>query len=204
MPENGSLVDQGQPFTDAKKPPRTWFIKITVRGIRHVKEALGVNLFKLSENKFAGLTELLDDELQLVNVIYVLCRDQLNAQNITDEQFGESLDGEAFGRAAEAFLQAYINFSPDPRIRAALGSLKAKGQAALTLILTDAEKQIEQATPDWMADKLRERFGISPASSESIPDRIASAPSQLWPSDDAPKNGDAGRAGSASTPAHTE
>jgi hypothetical protein len=201
MPETGSLVDQGQPFTDAKK--RQWFVKITVAGIRRVKEALNVNLFKLSENKFAGLAELLDDELQLVNVIYVLCRDQLAAQNITDEQFGESLDGEAFGRAADAFLQAYINFSPDPRIRAALGSLKTKGLAALNLILTDAEKEIEKATPESMATQLRERFTTSPASSAATPTPTVFDPSRSWLTVDDQRSGDAGRDGSQSTPART-
>jgi len=176
MPEtedSAPLVDEAQFFKDAKG--RTWKIEINGYSIRRVKEKLAFNLFKLAENGFAKLIELLDDELALMDVIHVLCSDQFDAQQVTDREFEEAADGETFSRASQAFLQAYINFSPDPRIRAVLRSLQRKGLAAMELILKEVETETEKATPEWMAARLKGNFGGSPGSSESTQDPTRSA-----------------------------
>ena len=156
-----------QSFTDRHQ--RKWHIEINVALAKKVRALLGVDLYRLVENDFAKLQELLRDPITLVDVIYVLCKEQADALKLTDEQFGAGLAGETVTNAADAFLEAFINFSQDQRMGRLLRSRKAKGTAAVDILLTEAEQKLERLTPEWMAQELREKSGSSPAPSESTP-----------------------------------
>jgi hypothetical protein len=174
--KDAPLVDQAFPFLDAEG--RSWKLAINLFAVKAVKEATGVNLLKLTDDKFAKLDELLGDEELLMDVIHVLCRDQFAAAGVDDQAFEKAIDGPTFGRAADAFMEAFINFSRDPRIQAALRSLWRKGHAAQAILMAEAEKEIEAITPEWMAQQSKERFGLSPApSAASTPAPSASASS---------------------------
>ncbi len=158
---------------------RTWLIEINVALAKKVRALTGVDLYRLVDNDFANLQELLRDQITLVDVIYVLCKDQADAQKMTDENFGAGLAGETVTRAAEAFMDAYIDFSQDPRAAAVLRSLTTKGLAAVDAQMTEAEKIADWVTvemlvqdakePGFLAKKLNERLTTSPESSASTP-----------------------------------
>ena len=69
---------------------RVWQVEITVHSLRQVRQQLNVNLATLTEDNFSGLNALFSDVELLVNVLYLLCRDQAekdeagNAQKIFD------------------------------------------------------------------------------------------------------------------------
>ncbi len=111
-------------FKDAAN--RTWIVAVTVADIRRVKKLLDVNLYRLMDEGFKGLGELLDDPLRLVDVLFVLVSDQAAAQKVSDEDFGRALAGEAYGAARQALQDAFVDFFPEPQ----KGAIKAYMEAA--------------------------------------------------------------------------
>ena len=92
---------------------RTWSISVNVSSVKRVKDMLQVNLLEIVNGEL--ITRLYEDPELLCNVIYVLCRPQAEAQNITDEQFGESMGGDAIDNATAALLEDLVDFFPQAR-----------------------------------------------------------------------------------------
>src|SRR5690242_12929405 len=89
-----------------------WSIDITVAAAKRVRDLLKVNLYELIDDNLAGLRKLLADPIGLIDVMYVLCKEQADKQAppLTSEGFGELFAGEALGAAGEAFVEAFIDF----------------------------------------------------------------------------------------------
>lgn len=98
-------------FEDAEG--REWSLKITVNDIRRVRRILGEDLLK--DNVEQMLSRLMADPVLLVDVIYVLVKPQADNRDLSDEDFGRSLYGDALDRATQAFLDALTNFFPSRR-----------------------------------------------------------------------------------------
>lgn len=151
---------------------REWVVEINPTAMRQVREETGVHLGTLLNDRMAGLAALMADPIALVDVLYVLCRDQAAHHKLSDADFGRQLDGDSYDAAADAFTESLANFSP-PRLRKALLSLLAKereyqtaaGQkAAAGIAAMDVSALIEAAATSSNS------AGNSPASSGLIPD----------------------------------
>lgn len=153
-------------FTDSKG--RGWDVAINVLAVKRVRGMLGVDLNGLITDGARPLAALLDDPCQLVDVLYVLCRNQAEDAGITDEQFGEAMGGDSLSRAADAFLEELIDFFREPRARASLRKLIAAGKQAGSLALDEAERVIQSLDPALLARTLTGSPGSSPGPSESI------------------------------------
>lgn len=121
---------------------RTWEVSITVAQVKRVRGLLGIDLYKLIEHEVRPLGELLGNPCDLVDVIYVLCKDQAEAKQITDEQFGAALGGDALEDAANAFLQELIDFFPR-QARDGLRKMMAKSQTISAKVLAHAYAKID-------------------------------------------------------------
>jgi hypothetical protein len=154
-------------FTDAAG--REWSVSISVTAIKRVRASLGVDLYKLLDDGFAGLSSLLGDPVSLVDVIYVLCRGQADAAGVSDEAFGEAMAGDALESATSAFCGALVDFFPNPRARAAMERLLATGETLREKVLDRAEAELASLDADRLADALSRSSGSSPESSDSIP-----------------------------------
>src|SRR4051812_6372183 len=78
---------------------RTWQLKITRRSSWRVSKRNGVNLFRMHEpHRWESLTPQ-----KLVEVLYTLCEPQIVAANVTPEDFGAALFGDAMFSAIDAF-----------------------------------------------------------------------------------------------------
>jgi len=154
-------------FTD--NAGRTWAITINVAAIKRVRGMLNVDLYKLVDDGFKPLGELIADPVQLADVLYCLCKDEADARNVSDEDFGRALYGDAITLAAEAFVEELIDFFPDARAREGMRKLSAAGKKVKERLLDHAEKVLEQLDPEVEARKLIASFGSSPGSSESTP-----------------------------------
>lgn len=111
-------------FTDSQD--RSWPIPVTVGSIRRVQKTLDLNLANATEpagcasggnsggggegNQSPLLTRLAIDPALLVDVVYVLVQPHAEERGVDDLQFGEAIDGEAYGRMAEAFWSALTDF----------------------------------------------------------------------------------------------
>lgn len=104
---------------------REWQIKLDAPKILEVRKACQIDLGALDPSIFDQLEA---DPCKLVDVLWVLCRGQIDG--VTDESFGQSLTGDPIEAATKALYDAYCDFFPS-RKRSLLRSLAEK-QAALT------------------------------------------------------------------------
>lgn len=103
---------------------REWQVDITVNTIKRVRELTEIDLASLDH---ALLKDILTDPIDLCNVLYAIVKPQADAQDVTPENFGEALVGNAIERATDALLEALVNFFPDSRsrvLKAALAKVK--------------------------------------------------------------------------------
>lgn len=92
---------------------KTWTVSITVGTIKRVKDLLGINLIQAITG---DLIEKLETDICLfVDILYVVCKDQAQANSISDEKFGTLLGGDSLEQATDCFLDELINFFPEAK-----------------------------------------------------------------------------------------
>jgi biotin synthase-related radical SAM superfamily protein len=150
---------------------REWKIEVTVATIKRVRDLLEVDLLELLEGKL--IERLIRDPVLLCNVVYAVCRPQAEAEQITDEDFGAAMAGDAIDNATKALLEELVNFSPSPKDRANLIQVlettwaamdRARELIAEKIAGGEVTKAIEQALAE-----LGPSSGSSPVSSDSTP-----------------------------------
>ncbi|MCI0335708.1 MAG: hypothetical protein L0228_21080 [Planctomycetes bacterium] len=153
---------------------RTWYVAVNVTTVRRVRGALDIDLYQLVDDGMQELGKLVADPVRLADVLYVLCKEDADTKQVSDEDFGRALGGDAITSAAEAFVEELIDFFPDERSRSALRKVIAAGRQVRTKLLDHAETMLESINPDECANALISSWTSSRASSESIPDRSPS------------------------------
>lgn len=154
---------------------RAWAVGINVAAVKRCRGLLGVDVYALVDDRFQGLGKLLADPVGLVDVLYVLCKDEADKQGLTDEDFGRALGGDALGAAADAFTAELIDFFPDPRVRAALVKVVEAGRKVQTGMLDRVTREIDALDTDDVLKKLTASSGNSPGPSASTPGPSPSA-----------------------------
>ena len=157
--------------TFADNAGRTWTVAINVDAIKRVKGLLDVNLLEIVEGNL--IERLIRDPVLLCDVVYVICKPEADEQNVSDEDFGRAMAGDAIEHATKAVLEELVGFSPSPRDRANLQKVlettwrvmdKARDMVEAKLISSELEKSIEQALQNANGSS-----GNVPASSVSNP-----------------------------------
>lgn len=92
---------------------RTWSLSINVEAIKRVRQALDVNLLDAVEGKL--IERLVGDPILLCDVIYVLCQQEAESRNISDEEFGRAMAGDAIDAATTSLLEELVAFFPKAR-----------------------------------------------------------------------------------------
>jgi len=155
-------------FTD--NAGRTWTVTINVDAIKRVRSLLHINLLDVLDDGCKLLAELHDDPVLLVDVLYCLCKPEADAQNVTDEEFGRGMSGDALLQAANALFEELSDFFPQAQQRAAMKELLKKTETVVERLLDHAETTIADLDPESVAETAIASFGNSPDSSASIPD----------------------------------
>lgn len=165
---------------------RTWTVSINVDAIRRVRNLLEVDLLEAAEGKL--LERLMGDPVMLCDVIYCICKPEADAQDVTDEEFGRAMAGDAIDAATTALLEDLVDFFPGPKrllLSKALQKLRKLEEMTLEAARVRLDSPIlEERMRRALAelddlDELDEAepmnvgasSGNSPASSESIPGR---------------------------------
>jgi len=154
---------------------RTWTVTLNVYAVKKVRDLLQVDLLDLGGDAQDGnglLYRLIADPVLLVDVLYVVCQEQAEEANVTDEQFGRAMAGDAVDGATKAFLEELADFTPSPRDRA-----RARKVIDATWKLIDKAQDVLDARADAELDRAAEAAlsalgsssGSSPASSEPTP-----------------------------------
>jgi hypothetical protein len=152
-------------FTD--RTGHVWLVDLDVATLNRIRAKLEVDLYAALDEDFAGLRALLEDLPKLVDVLYLACERAAKESNVSDEDFGRSLAGDALEDAGQALVDAVIDFFPHRKARDAL-------QRAVRI-----SRQQQSETLDHVLGRLDAIWNASagnwPASSASIPARTSSA-----------------------------
>ena len=160
-------------FTD--REGRFWDVDINVLTIGRVRKALDINLLELVLPE-STLAEKLSDPVLIVNVLYVLCKDQADAASITDEQFGQSLTRDSIEDGWEAVLEGVVNFSPRG-VRPAYRKVLEKAQKVRTIQEAKALTMAESPEFDQMLNRALEKLQTAASNTAgSLAESSASTP----------------------------
>lgn len=140
---------------------RTWTVTVNVAALKRVRTALDVNLMEAVEGDL--LERLSSDPVLLCDVIYVVCKPEADAQNVSDEDFGRAMAGDAIEHATTALLEELVDFFPS-RKRRVLHQALAKFQAVETKAIEYAQKRLEDPELDRQIEAAL-NSPISPSSS---------------------------------------
>ena len=174
-------------FADSKG--RQWTLTINVAAQMRVRAVTHCDLYTLFDADATELSALLSNPPALCTVVFHLARDQEGHPPTSEEDFAEGIDGDAYDRLEDAFMEELIDFFP-PRTRELRRKLMAKGQEMVSLATTQAVTELERKDPQEMLDRL---LSLANGSSGSSPD--ASAPT--------PENGRSGSSPGPPSPATT-
>ncbi|HET6497946.1 MAG TPA: hypothetical protein VFH17_02695, partial [Coriobacteriia bacterium] len=138
--------------TFADNAGRTWAVAINVDAIKRVRDLLSMDLLEILDGKL--IEKLYRDPVLLCDVVYAVCKPEADARNVTDEDFGRAMAGDAIEHATKALLEDLVGFSPSPRDRANLRRIlettwnvmdKARDVVKARLATLDADQIVAQA-----------------------------------------------------------
>ena len=102
---------------------RTWTLVVNVATIKRVRALCGVDLNAIIEVEDGKpetrlLEKLSTDPVFLVDVLYAVCQPECDRRQVTDEDFGSAMAGDAIDLATSALLDEIIDFFPDAKRQA--------------------------------------------------------------------------------------
>ena len=113
-----------------------WNVTINAGTIRGIREQCNVD--PLSED---GFLRLFDDDVLLVEVMVIVCRDEQVSRHVSVADFGNALVGDAIENARTALQSAILDFCPG-RKRDALRHMLAKLSNVRTEIYANVSRLI--------------------------------------------------------------
>jgi hypothetical protein len=155
-------------FTDNAE--RSWEVEINVAAVKRVRDLVGVDLLQILEGTL--IDKLIRDPILLCDIVYAVCKPQSDEREISDEDFGRSMAGDAIEHATTALLEELVSFCPSPRDRKNLGRVLE----ATNRVMDKARDMVEQKLDSGELERIAEQAlvtagdssGSAPGSSESI------------------------------------
>lgn len=150
----------------------TWTITITVDAIKRVEGLIkGVNLANLTDGDPPLLTRLETDVVLLCDVIFALVKPQAEQLQVSDEEFGRGMGGDAIMAAHDAFWEELTSFFRQLR-RTDTARAIEKQAALVKATVVAIEQRVERFDTSAVIEQaLGNSAGSSPGSPASIPDR---------------------------------
>lgn len=91
---------------------REWEVKLDVGMIEDIKDETGVDLDDLMKEKSKMSEMIFAETRKLVEIMYVICKEQINKIPLTPREFAKGFDRQTLDSASDAFLNALILFYP--------------------------------------------------------------------------------------------
>lgn len=140
-------------FTDSKG--RDWAIEINVSAIRRVRSLIDIDLLDVLGGKL--IDRLISDPVLLCDVLFAVCAVQAKDREVTSDDFGSALAGDAISAATDALIGEIIAFSPSPRDRQTLGLAWEKMKSAIDKQREKSAQMVESADLDRAIETALER-----------------------------------------------
>lgn len=150
-----------QAFKDSSG--RLWEVVVDHGRVMQLKALLAIDVYGMIKSGLSSLADILGDIPQIINIAYVLCKDQADRLGVSDEQFGESLGGDALEDLIAAVQEAFIDFFPNRRHR----EMARAGLKIVTEMARSAALKTAQIKPELVAQMLLASLTSAPESSES-------------------------------------
>ena len=149
---------------------RTWAISMTIDAVKRCRDLLGVNLMEPESGDPPLITRIGTDEILLCDLIYCLVKPEADRQEISDEEFGRAMGGDAILHAQNAFYEEMIDFFLQ-RGRADRAKAMQKQQEVISLAVEKVATMMEMFDGDGEVEKafgslsttLRASSGSTPA-----------------------------------------
>lgn len=134
-------------FQDLKN--RSWVLRLTAPLLKDIEQMFGVKLTSFDKDPLSALAT---DPVMLVDVLYVICRDQADKVGITDREFGESLP-EGLETPVMALRGAIINFFPPGKRSAIQRALLAAEEVSNKTLQKMVDHLDQSSVKDLMSQK---------------------------------------------------
>ena len=142
-------------FTD--NAGRTWTVAINVESIKRVKTLLSVNLLDAIEGKL--LEQFVSDPVLLCDCVYAICKPEADTKNVSDEEFGRAMAGDAIDGATTALLEELVDFFPSGK-RQVLAKALTKLKTFETKALDLANKRLDDPELDRRMEAALDRIEL--------------------------------------------
>lgn len=116
-------------------------LEITPQTVLDIKNSLNYIIIDVGKN--SDIEKLLDDTLNLVNVLYLCCKEDCDEKKISDVQFGRGLNGKLLQEATEKFLVELKNFLPQSKRMILEHSLQMQAEIMEEVTKTSIAKMVE-------------------------------------------------------------
>ena len=131
-------------FTDTAG--RTWDATITVDTVKRLRQLGDIDFLEIVDENAKLIERLTCDPILLVDTIYLVIKPQADDQNVTDEDFGRAMAGDAIADATMALLRSIADFFSNARERAMIhqmldASVEA-GEKAREIVARRLDEQI--------------------------------------------------------------
>lgn len=148
-------------FVDSKG--RKWDATVDVPSVKAIRNQLQIDLLELLDGKDQALRKMIDNPETMVDAMYLICREQCEAEGISPEDFGRGLVGEGIDNAIDAFLVGLAYFFPKGRRAVVLGMVRklnesmdrviTKALAALNdpRVMQAVDRESDQAAETWLS-----------------------------------------------------
>lgn len=153
---------------------RQWSVEINVTAIKRVRGLTGEDLMQVIEGTL--IEKLIRDPVLLCDVVYAICKPEADTRNVSDEEFGKAMAGDAIEAATTAVLEELVGFCPSPRDRANLGRVLQATRKVMDRARDLVEKKLDSGELDRLADRLLSGGATAGSSSTSAPESSASIP----------------------------
>ncbi len=136
---------------------RTWSLSLNISVAKRLRDELKIDLF--DENVGETIARLSGDPVLLADVLFLMVKDEADAKNITDEDFGSALGGDTITTATDSFLEELIDFYPEKK-RAILQGLLSKINQAEERLMTETIEMIDSDSMDrFIEEQIQEMRG---------------------------------------------
>lgn len=157
-------------FTDTTG--RSWAITINVDTVKRVRGLVDVDLLGIADGTL--IEKLYRDPILLCDVVYAVCKPEADERNLSDEEFGRAMAGDAIDNATKVLLEELVDFSPSPRDRAVLQRVLEASQQAMERARDVVEARLDSGVLERIIEQAlksaTDSSGDAPESSASTPD----------------------------------
>jgi len=172
-------MSDGKPATFKLRDGSAFVIEISMATVKRVRQLLGVNVLDIlgTGEELGGY---ITDDVKTVDVLCAICRPQLEAKHMSDEDFGRGFDQEALVNATNTLMDEVANFFREPRkglVKQAIAKARALSAEMERRQVAAAERALSALDLETLLETHMKPGSGLPASSASSRGRSPSASS---------------------------